>query len=150
MKRSIAIFAYVVFMVACSKDEEVSKHHLLTNGNTKDWNVIAETPESPKESCRPTAAHAIDNTLSFSSDGTFKYDNGTLTEGEDCSDLINLTGEWKFTDNESNLLITSSYETGNPSHTFDGDTLVFGSIETLTASALVIGQDGKTATYSPK
>ena len=150
MKKSFVVLTLIVLMLACKDEEKISRLQLLTNGSTKSWNVTAESPESSEISCRPDTDFASDNSWAFSSDGTFKYDHGTLTEGEVCSDMRNLTGNWKFTESESNLLITLLYETGNPSYTFDGDTLFLTSIETLTTSTLTLKQDGQSLTFSPK
>lgn len=150
MKKTFGVMICAVIAVACSDDDKASRLQLLTDGTSKNWNITAVSPEETEESCRPGTDFQQDNVWTFSSGGDFNYNHGTLTEGEACSDFKNLTGNWKFTDDESNLLITLLYETGDPSNTFDGDTLVLGSIESLSKDKLVITQDGQTGTFTPK
>jgi hypothetical protein len=149
MIKSFSILACAAIVIACHDDDKVSKTQLLTDGTSKSWNITATSPEPDEESCRPDADHARDNAWTFSNDGSFVYDHGTLTEGEVCSDARNLTGLWKFTENEANLLITVLYETGNPGNTFDGDTLVLAKIEAITAEILMLNIDDEIATLTP-
>ena len=95
---------------------------LLANATNKDCYLYSSTPESSTETCRSDHAIASDNTYIFYADGTFKFDHGTITEDEACTnedccnDLVNITGKWKFTNNQKKIRITALHETGNESN----------------------------------
>ena len=149
--RSLTFALFALVALSCDKDDEKpSKTQLLTNGSTKSWNVTAESPADEDEDCRPSSAHNADNSWNFSKDGSFTYDHGTLTEGTQCSDLINLTGNWSFQENGSRLLITISQATDNPSLTFDNETLLSAEIKSLSATSMTLVMNGQEATYTAK
>ena len=88
----------------------------LTGGNKKSWYLYSNTPEN-SGGCKEAEAVSSDNTYTFSSDGSFEFDHGTITEDascEDCcTDFVNVIGEWKFTKNQKGLQVTILHEKGN-------------------------------------
>jgi hypothetical protein len=155
MKRSPLLIASMMLVaIACSKDEDkpVSKKELLTNNSSKSWNITDETPADLEPGCGPSSDGAKDNTWTFYADGKFTFDHGTVVEESEssCSDFINITGTWSFTDNESKLLIVAEKDTDNPDEVRDAETIFHADIKKLTKDALVLASSGTEATFSPK
>ncbi|GEM_PF-2815221 len=122
MKKALVFFCVVGLLAGCSNDDEgnesISNLELLAGKVSKVWNVTSETPVD--EECPVDSPRNLDNSWTFFNDGSFLYDHGTVTEDEsECGDLVNLTGTWEFTSNETKLKVIALYETGNPANEFD-------------------------------
>ena len=139
MKKNLLILTLLLTILSCEKDEREitppSKTELLTNGNQKSWFVFSSSPD---DACSSSA----DDSWTFFSDGTFEYDHGDVTEGDDgCGDLINFEGSWTFTNEESDITIVALRATGSTDN-MDPLTVVDGSLTVLTEDRLVITADG--------
>ena len=132
-------------LLACSDDESPSKTQLLTNGSFKAWFIST----APNSDCEGIENMSNDNTWTFFNDGKFTFDRGTVTEAGDCSDIKNVTGTWKFEENETKIRIHVSYNTDDSSDIIDQE-LVFASIVELAADKMVLDMDGSAATFNPR
>ena len=137
MKKTTLILSVLFLIFACDKDEKEqgpapSKTELLTAGNQKSWYVYSSTPEDP-------CASASDDTWTFSTDGSFAYDHGAVTDDEEgeCGDLINFEGTWAFSADEAAITIVALRATGSTEN-MDPLTIVSAIITTLTSDKLVI------------
>jgi hypothetical protein len=139
MKNAIFLTVSILVLVSCSKDEDAKPTNLelLAGTESKEWYLYATSPES--ETCPTSSVSIVDNTYTFSSDGTFFYDHGTVTEvpGCDncCGDLVNITGTWEFTNDETNMKIMALYKTGDPDFVLDIE-LINGQIDLLESGKL--------------
>ncbi|HEY8937838.1 MAG TPA: hypothetical protein VIM65_21585 [Cyclobacteriaceae bacterium] len=118
---------------------------LLASASSKSWYIYSTTPETDHPTCLSTHAISIDNTYTFYANGTFEFDHGTVTESpgctsdECCSDLVNFTGTWKFTNNQNSIVITGLAEKGNPANKFNLE-LYNGAISQLDDAVLKFTQ----------
>jgi hypothetical protein len=147
--KTISLLAILsVVLISCKEDEPVkpvpkTKTELLTNGSSKDWNITDEDPMDDDPLCRPSADYAKDNTWSFSSDGAFNFDRGSITANESCGDIINLFGSWQFTNNETRLVLTADQSIG--------DYQIFSDIIKLTEDSIVLEDDvARRVTFTQK
>lgn len=115
MKSKIILFLIVNLQIIAP-----DLHVALTAGSSKSW-YLRNSSEVSTASCNSNGV-SVDNIYVFSSNGIFTFDHGTILEdpncaGDDCcTDLVNITGKWKFTSNQTRLVITALTETGNPSN----------------------------------
>jgi hypothetical protein len=119
MKKNLIIVAALSLFFSCDKDEEspvVSKKDQLTGTTQRGWYIHSMTPD---ERCSSGA----DDTWTFFSDGSFEYNNGTITEDitdeGGCGDFANLLGSWELTENETHIKIIAKSRKDDPSTTFD-------------------------------
>lgn len=143
MKLRYLIIAVVTIAFSCNDDEKESKKtktELLTGGSSKSWYITAETPEEEDPNCRPSADREKDNSWTFYADGKFVFDHGTITETETCGDVINFTGTWEFTNNETGIIIA---------HPTFGE-FANGTIYKLEEREFIVGGGDARVTYTPK
>jgi hypothetical protein len=147
MKKISALLIISILVICCKEDEPAkpvvkTKAELLTNGSTKSWNITHEEPVDDDPLCRPTADYAMDNSWSFSANGDFVFDHGSITENESCSDIINLFGTWQFTNSESRIVLTADESFG----TYQ----IFSDIIKLTEDSMVVKDDVRQVTFTKK
>ncbi len=137
MKKSLIIVAAFSLFFACDKEEEspvVSKKDQLTGTTQRGWYVYAMTPD---ERCSSSA----DDTWTFFPDGSFEYDNGTITDDitndGGCSDFADLLGSWELTENETHLTIVAESTKDDPSTTFDL-TIMQGTITSMSDEKFIL------------
>lgn len=143
MKRKTILMVLFISLMSCEKEEvapqnedlEPSKTQLLTADTQKSWYIVAASPEEP-------CGSASDDSWIFKSDGTFEFDHGTVTEDEagECSDFINLTGTWEFTDSETGLKLFAERGKDDPSVELNL-TLFDAKITELTDDKLSLSQE---------
>jgi len=118
---------------------------LLSSVNSKSWYLYTSLPESTVSSCKSSSKISLDNTYTFYANGTFEFDHGTVIEDPSCqdegccSDFINLSGTWKFTNDQTGIVITALNERGYPDHKVNIE-LYNGTISELTESSFKISQ----------
>jgi hypothetical protein len=82
--------------------------------------------------------------------GQFLFDHGTITVNGDCEDIINVTGDWTFTDNETKIKLVAKFSTDDPTDTFNEE-LAHATIKSISATQMVVEDgDGFVITFSPK
>ena len=142
MKKTILVLTALFLVFACDEEKVQaplpSKTELLSGDNQKSWYIYSSTPEGQCTS-------GADDSWTFSADGGFAYDHGTVTEGEDedgeCGDLINLEGTWAFSEEETEITIIALRGTES-TEDLDPMTIVTGDITTLTRDRFVITAEG--------
>lgn len=114
MHNLLSITLFFLFITPATKSTSPeSKADLLAGSTQKSWHLAARTPEPAEASCRTASAHSQDNTWTFYTNGTFTYDNGSITEDSTCdgpgccSDLANLEGSWQLKSAGEDLVITA-------------------------------------------
>lgn len=143
MKRTFLQISLLALLAACGSDDDkkISDLELLAGTAQKAWYMYDETPKD--EDCLPTAAFKLDNSWIFFADGSFEFDPGDLTEDPECedccSDIINVTGWWEFTNDGKGIKITVDHEKDNPDG-FDPFVMMDGSIDALTGDQLKVTQ----------
>jgi len=116
-----------------------TRNDLLTDGVVKSWSLFSQMPTG---NCSSITA---DNTYTFHSNGTFTFDHGALTRnasctGENCcSDMVNIIGTWRFSEDEQTISIKGLRDADDPSNTFNV-TLFEGTIGQLDENVLKINQ----------
>lgn len=145
--------AIIIFsMMSCNENDEASdtaQKEMLTAGSAKSWNITAETPEKADPECRPDAEFIRDNSWVFYRNGNFKFEGGKVKGNGKCSDFINFMGTWGMTDDNS-LKILAQHSAEDPDIVFNGEVILFGSIQELTEKRLVLSRDGHTVTFESK
>lgn len=144
MKFSLAYFTLFAILGAFD-----SATLYLAGQDSKQWSLYVTTPAAAIGSCQASHPVAQDNTYTFHTDGSFEFDHGTVTEDpgcqeEDCcSDLVNITGTWKFLNNDKRLRITAVQEKDNAENKLD-IILFDATIDQLDENVLKISQTDKT------
>ena len=127
------------------KDSTEDRTALLAGTTQKSWYLVASSLVSPKASCNASAAMSLDNTYTFYANGTFEFDHGTIIDDADCksedccSDLVNITGTWQFTNDQTNLVITALHEKNEPDNKFAFE-MYNGAIDQLSDGVLKFSQ----------
>jgi hypothetical protein len=142
-------FLLISFIISSGTNSKIltadDRTALLTGTGTKSWYLYARIPEKANATCKSKHAISSDNTYTFHANGTFEYDHGAVTEddaceGDDCcSDIVNLTGTWKFTRTGKGLRIIALHEKDNPANDL-GVILFDATLEQLDANVLKISQ----------
>lgn len=137
MKKNLIIVAALTLIFSCDKDEEspvVPKKDLLAGTTQRGWYLHSMTPD---ERCSSSA----DDTWTFFPDGSFEYDNGTITEEVTneggCSDFADLLGSWELSENETHLTVIAESRKDDPSTTFNL-TIMEGTLKTVSDDKLII------------
>jgi hypothetical protein len=136
------IFCSSFFSEPLSFSED--KTSLISGATHKQWFLYSKAPDEAG-SCISSAPLSRDNTYTFYANGTFEFDHGAITEdatcqGEDCcTDFVNLTGTWRFTNSQKGLRIIALHETGNTANA-QKIVLYNGTIEYLDESVLKFSQ----------
>jgi hypothetical protein len=118
---------------------------VLAGTNSKSWYLYSSTPEANIASCKTSHPLSLDNTFTFYANGTYEFDHGAVTEDPACmsenccSDLINISGTWKFTNNQTGLVITAVSEKGKPANVINM-VIYSGTIEELSETVLKFSQ----------
>lgn len=146
--KKLLIPVVLVCLFACNDDDEsTSKLQLLTNGSSKSW--VLSSAAADNDCGEPQEDRMKDNSWIFFADGKFMFDGGEVTEAGECSDMINVTGTWKFLENETVLDVYAAFATEEPE--YDVDMSMFtGKIKTLTETTLVIEVDGEEGVFTAK
>lgn len=112
---------------------------VLTDGAAKSWSLYSQTPAGNCSSI------TMDNSYTFHSDGTFTFDHGAVIRnsscvGESCcSDMVNIIGTWRFSEDEQTISIKGLRDADDPSNAFNV-TLFEGTIAQLDENVLKINQ----------
>ena len=121
----------------------------LAGQDSKQWSLYASTPDGAIGSCHTSHPVAQDNIYIFHVDGTFQFDHGTITEDPNCkdenccSDLVNITGKWKFLNNKKRLRITAVQDKDSANNKLN-IVLFDANIDQLDENVLKISQTDKT------
>jgi hypothetical protein len=145
----------VAFLISCSSDKEEKSfdQNLLTQGS---W-IITENSsdaEEEDESCKTNSPQHDDNQLIFNSDESFRFDNGDVTEIEDCedccSDIVDSSGTWTYnkSDNKLSIVLTGIVEEDGSIYETSPVPLISGVVMKLTSDKLVLKENGITITLS--
>lgn len=150
---SMLFAALVIFSVmGCSSDDETpntAHREMLTAGDAKAWNIISEYPLHVEAGCRPDAEFIQDNSWLFYANGDFKFDGGTINGSNKCSDFIDLLGTWEITESNE-LKIKATQAADDPNTVFNGEVILFGSIEEITETLFTVSRNGHSVTFEAK
>jgi hypothetical protein len=156
---TMVLVSSMLLSISCDdKEKTKSKEELLTGGSSKSWNIVFDSSDESEDdpSCTVSATKNTDNQWIFNVDGSFRFNNGTITEVEDCedccSDIIDLIGYWELLDNGGRLKITAtaSVEEDNVNVPFDDEEVLGNSkLVKLTESEMVVEEDGATFKFNP-
>ncbi len=144
--KALYLIALLIGSYACNDKEakSPSREELLTGNSTKSWNITSSIFDADEEheTCKSTSPINTDNKWMFSKDHSFEFNNGIITEGDDCTgcctDFANLKGTWSLFSNEDSLSIVVDTRIDNGIETtFDSDELLRGKITKLTETELI-------------
>lgn len=84
-----------------------NKVTLLAGTSSKDWKVSAFSSDADPSICNSSSAVLQDDTYTFYTDGTYKYDAGELLflSGDECVTDESAIGSWNFNESKDSLLI---------------------------------------------
>ncbi|GAA0890691.1 hypothetical protein GCM10009122_03700 [Fulvivirga kasyanovii] len=141
----------VFSVIGCDDDNppNTAYREMLTAGDAKAWNITEQYPLNVEEECRPDAAFIQDNAWIFHPNGDFKFDGGSINGDVKCSDYIDFDGTWEITGNNE-LKIKAIRASDDPNTVFNGEVILFGTIEEITETSFTVGRNGHSVTFEPK
>ncbi|UII32392.1 hypothetical protein LVD17_00875 [Fulvivirga ulvae] len=147
LSAAVGIFS----VIGCSEEETPYAAHreMLTAGNVKSWNITEQYPLNVEAECRPDAAFIRDNSWIFYPNGDFKFDGGKINGGIKCSDFIDFKGVWEIT-NRNELKIKAIHATDDPNTAFNGEVILFGTIEEISETSFTVSRNGHSVIFESK
>lgn len=98
----LASLAVLTFS-ACKKEDKISKTELLTSGSWKVSSQVTTKGSSSTDDYKEMKDCEKDDYITFKTNGSVEYNAGTIKCWED-EDQVE-TSEWKFSENETTLII---------------------------------------------